>query len=55
MLSMLEIGGRVSAMKLSRPGQIATKAAFMVNNLQQTDCQHSETIDVDLGFFGESR
>jgi hypothetical protein len=49
----LEIGGKVNAMKLSLPGQIATQAALMVNNLQQTDYQRSENIDVDFGIFGE--
>jgi hypothetical protein len=49
----LEIGGKVNAMKLSLPGQIATQAALMVNNVQQTDYQRSENIDVDFGIFGE--
>jgi hypothetical protein len=40
-------------MKLSPPWQIATRAALIVNNLQQTDCQHTENIDFDLGIFGE--
>ena len=52
-LSILEIGGKVNAIKLSLPGQIATQAALMVNNLQQTDYQRSENIDVDFGIFGE--
>jgi hypothetical protein len=55
MLSNLEISGRVSAMKLAFPGQIATQAAFIVNNLRQTDYQQSENIDVDLGILGEPR
>ncbi|HSZ79511.1 MAG TPA: hypothetical protein VK775_19045 [Chthoniobacterales bacterium] len=42
-------------MKISPPGQIATQSAFIINNLlQQTDCPHTENIDVDLGIFGES-
>lgn len=40
-------------MKLSLPGKIATQAAFIVNNLQPTDIQPTENIDVDLGIFGE--
>jgi hypothetical protein len=40
-------------MKLLGPEQIATQAAFIVNNLQQTDYQHTENSDVDLGIFGE--
>jgi hypothetical protein len=38
-------------MKLSLPGQIAAQAEFIVNNLQQTDYQHTENIDVDLGIY----
>jgi hypothetical protein len=52
-LSILELNGRVSAMKLSSPWRIATQGAFIVNDLQQTDYQHTENIDVDLGIFGE--
>jgi hypothetical protein len=40
-------------MKLSPAWQIATQAALIVNSLQQTDCQHTENIDFDLGIFGE--
>jgi hypothetical protein len=40
-------------MKLSPPGQITTQVAFMVNNLQQTDYQHTENIDVNLGISGQ--
>jgi hypothetical protein len=40
-------------MELSLPGQIATQAAFIANDMQQTDCQHTENIDFDLGIFGE--
>jgi hypothetical protein len=38
-------------MKLSLPGQIATQAEFIVNNLRQTDYQHIDNIDVDLGIY----
>lgn len=41
-------------MKLSRCGQIVTPAAFVVNNLQQTDYRETENIDVDLGDFWEA-
>jgi hypothetical protein len=40
-------------MKLSFPGQIATQPAFIVDELQQSDYQHTEDIDVDLGIFGK--
>jgi hypothetical protein len=40
-------------MKLSLSGQIATRAAFIAKNLQQTNYQHTENIDVDRGIFGE--
>jgi hypothetical protein len=50
-LSILEFSGSVSAMKLSLPGQIATQAEFIVNNLQQTDYQNTDNIDVDLGIY----
>jgi hypothetical protein len=42
-------------MKLSLPGQIATQAALIVNNLQQTYYRDTENIDVDLGIFGEPK
>jgi hypothetical protein len=37
--------------KLSLPQQIAWQAEFIVNNLQQTDYQHIENIDVDRGVY----
>jgi hypothetical protein len=37
--------------QLSLPGQIATQAEFIVNNLRQTDYQHTENIDVDRGIY----
>ena len=40
-------------MKISLPGQMAIQAALIVNDLQQTDYQHTENIDLDLGAFGE--
>ena len=40
-----------TVMKLSLPGQIATQAEFVVNNLQQTDYQHTDNIDVDRGIY----
>jgi hypothetical protein len=52
-LSMLEIGGRVRAMKLSLPGQIVRQAEYSMNSLKRTDCQRTENIAVDLGIFGE--
>jgi hypothetical protein len=39
-------------MKISPPGQIATQAVIG-NDMQQTDCQHTENIDFDLGIFWE--
>jgi hypothetical protein len=41
-------------MKFSLAGQTANQAALIFNNLQQTDYQHTENIDLDLGIFGES-
>jgi hypothetical protein len=38
MLSILEIGGTVSAMELSLPVQIAAQAAFTAQNFQHTHC-----------------
>jgi hypothetical protein len=40
-------------MKFSLFGQIATEAALIANDLQQTDYQHTEKINLDLGIFGE--
>ncbi|MBV9999226.1 MAG: hypothetical protein JO015_08945 [Verrucomicrobia bacterium] len=37
--------------KESLSGQIAEQAEFVVNNLQQTDYQHHERIDVDRGIY----
>jgi hypothetical protein len=37
--------------KLSLPQQVAWQAEFIVNNLQQTDYQHLENIDVDRGAY----
>jgi len=37
--------------RLSLPGQVAWQAEFIVNNLQQTDYQFSEKIDVDRGIY----
>jgi len=37
--------------QLSLPGQIASQAEFIVNNLQQTDYQHTENIDVDRSVY----
>jgi hypothetical protein len=53
MLLIWEISGKVSAMKLSLPGQIATRGEYFVNNLLQSDYYHTESIDLDLGIFGE--
>jgi hypothetical protein len=38
-------------MKLPLPQQIAAQAEFIVNNLEQTDYQYTEQIDVDLGIY----
>jgi hypothetical protein len=40
-------------MKQPFPGQIATRAAFIVKNLQQTDDRATENIDLDLGISEE--
>jgi hypothetical protein len=40
-------------MKLLLPGEIATRAALILSNLEQTDYQQTENIDVNLGIFGE--
>ncbi|MGA7411724.1 MAG: hypothetical protein WBW33_14695 [Bryobacteraceae bacterium] len=37
--------------QLSLPGQLASQAEFIVNNLQQTDYQHPENVDVDRGVY----
>jgi hypothetical protein len=37
-------------MKISPSGQIATQAEFIGNDMQQSDYQHTENIDVDLHF-----
>jgi hypothetical protein len=37
--------------RLSLPGQVAWQAEFIVNNLQQTDYQHPENIDLDRGIY----
>jgi hypothetical protein len=37
--------------KLSLAGQMAAQAQFIVDNLHQTDYQHSENIDVDRGVY----
>jgi hypothetical protein len=37
--------------QLSLPNQLAVQAEFIVNNLQQTDYQHIEKIDVDRGIY----
>lgn len=37
--------------QLSLPQQLASQAEFIVNNLQQTDYQHTENIDVDRGVY----
>jgi len=36
--------------ELSLAEQVAAQAEFIVNNLQQTDYQYTENIDVDLRF-----
>jgi hypothetical protein len=38
-------------MKMSLPEQIAAQAEFIVNNVQQTDYQHVDNIDADLGIY----
>ena len=37
--------------ELSLAGQVAEQAEFIVNNLQQTDYQYTENIDVDNGVY----
>ena len=37
--------------RLSLPGQAALQAEFIVNNVQQTDYQHTLSIDVDRGIY----
>ncbi|MGA7410220.1 MAG: hypothetical protein WBW33_07025 [Bryobacteraceae bacterium] len=37
--------------QLSLPQQLASQAEFIVNNLQQTDYQHTENIDEDRGVY----
>jgi hypothetical protein len=38
-------------MKLPLPQQIAAQAELIVNNLEQTDYQYTEQIDVDQGIY----
>jgi hypothetical protein len=38
-------------MVLTLPQQIAAQAEFIVNNLEQTDYQYTEQIDVDRGIY----
>jgi hypothetical protein len=45
------LGGMTAMSQLSLPGQLASQAEFIVNNLQQTDYQHAENIDVDRGVY----
>jgi hypothetical protein len=37
--------------QLSLPEQLASQAEFVANNLQQTDYQHTDNIDVDRGVY----